>query len=178
MFRIAYSLSTLIVTLEDGSETIVQLKDNELDLTKVALARSLLGDVVPDMHAAKSSKVYFAYVASLIPGSVWGEKKLSLDEDVRVVTQVARLLARCSLNIKSNGIVDQYILPRLHKILEKEDIPDDAIRMRIKKLCGVTDQLKQLPLCLCHIDVNARNVSACLNCDVTLFILVLCARSS
>ncbi|KAK1226978.1 hypothetical protein PQX77_010046 [Marasmius sp. AFHP31] len=149
---------TVIVTLADNTEIIVQLKDNEIDLSKVVLARSLLGPVVPDIHAAKSTEAYFAYVAPLIPGQIWSDCDLSMNEDVSIVTQVARLLRKCSLGIDSSGTVDHYILPRLQKILEKEIFPNDDIRARIEKLCGLTDQLKKLPLTLCHIDVNARNI--------------------
>ncbi|KAK7051633.1 hypothetical protein VNI00_004612 [Paramarasmius palmivorus] len=149
---------TVVVTLADDTEVIVQLKDNEVDLTKVTLARTLLGDVVPDMHGGKCTKAYFAYLSELIPGRIWSEKELSLEEDVSVASQVARLLSKCSLGIDSSGIVDLYLLPRLRKILEKEDVSDDAIRTRIEKLCDQADQVKKLPLSLCHIDINARNI--------------------
>ncbi|THV06236.1 hypothetical protein K435DRAFT_789650 [Dendrothele bispora CBS 962.96] len=148
---------TIVVTLADNTEVIVQLKDNELDTTKIMLARSLLGDVVPDIHAAKPNKVYFAYVAPLIRGVLWDKGKWSLDQEISAVSQIARLLFKCSLGIDSAGIVDYYIFPRLRKILEKEEISDE-LRTRLEKLHGAIEQLKNLPLCLCHADINERNI--------------------
>ncbi|KAK7464731.1 hypothetical protein VKT23_005937 [Stygiomarasmius scandens] len=148
---------TIIVTLAENKEVIVQLKDNELDTTKIALARSLLGEVVPDVHAAKPSKVYFAYVAPFIQGVLWGKGDWSLHQEINAAAQIARLLSKCSLGIDSAGIVDYYVLPRLQKILEKEDISDE-LRVRLEKLCGLADQLKMLRLCLCHVDINVMNV--------------------
>ncbi|ESK89327.1 aminoglycoside phosphotransferase [Moniliophthora roreri MCA 2997] len=152
---------TLVVTLEDDTDVIVQLKDNEVDLTKVALARGLLGDIVPEMHRAKAKRVYFAYVAPIIRGTLWHlkteRKELSLEQEVRVASQIAHLISRCSLGIDSSGIVDSYVQPRLEKILEKEELTEDA-RLRIERLCGLTEHLKSLPLVLCHIDINSRNV--------------------
>lgn len=138
----------------------MQLKDNEIDLTKVALARSLLGRVVPAMYAGKTDKVHCAYVVALLQGKMWDGEELSLDQEVRVASQLARLLAACSLGISSARIVDNYVRPRLLKILEKEEIGESDIRERIERLSASTDQLKVLPLSLCHIDLNRRNVSS------------------
>lgn len=145
--------------LEDKSEVIVQLKDNEIDLTKVALARSLLGDIVPAMSAAKTDKVNFAYVSTLIPGEIWDNKRLSLEEEIDVASQLGRLISACRMGISSDGIVNYYVRPRLLKILEKESLPNPGIRERIERLSVSVDQLKALPLTLCHVDLNRRNVS-------------------
>jgi hypothetical protein len=51
-------------------------------------------------------------------------------------------------------------VPRLSKILEKEKVVDNAVRERVEALLGTIDQLKELPLALCHIDINGRNVSS------------------
>ena len=154
--------STAIVTLDDESQVIVQLKDNEIDLSRVALARGLLGDIVPSMHAAPTEKVFFAYVADYIQGICWADlKNPSLSENVSIASQIGSIIGSCSLetNAKSAGVVDYYIVPRLSKILEKGNITDIAIRERLERLKGMADQLKALPLALCHIDINARNVS-------------------
>ncbi|KAF9072202.1 hypothetical protein BDP27DRAFT_1382213 [Rhodocollybia butyracea] len=109
---------TFVAALADGSELIVQLKDNEIDLTKVSLALALLGAIVPSMHAAKCEKAHYAYVSSLIPGVIWSVKE---DADWNEVLDV------------------------------------DA-RSRIENLLTKVDELKALPLALCHIDINERNI--------------------
>lgn len=65
---------TAIVTLEDGTKAVVQLKDNEIDFTKVILANSLLGDVVPIVHPVPTEKAHFAYMSNFIPGTMWSDK--------------------------------------------------------------------------------------------------------
>jgi hypothetical protein len=50
-------------------------------------------------------------------------------------------------------------VPRLSKILEKEKGEGDAVREPLETLQGTVDQLKELRLAFCHVDINARNVS-------------------
>lgn len=151
--------------MEDHSNIIVQLKDNEIDLTKVALARALLGNIVPSTHAAKTKKAYFAYISTLIMGEIWAAKedsgKLNGGQAVHLASQMGHLIAKCSLGLNhvTSGIVECNIVPRLHKILEKEDSLSAEARSRIEILLKKTDELKALPLALCHIDLNERNVS-------------------
>jgi hypothetical protein len=139
----------------------VQLKDNEIDLTRVSTARAMLGSIVPSTHAVKAKNVFFAYISEYIQGTCWADvKNLSLSEDISIASQVGEIIGNCSLgfNKVTAGIVDSNIVPRLSKILEKEKIID-GVRERIEALLNAVDQLKELPLALFHIDINARNVS-------------------
>jgi len=152
---------TAIVTLSDKSQVIVQLKDNEIDVTRVSLARGLLGSIVPSTHAVKAKNVFFAYISEYIQGTCWADfKNLSLSEEISIASQVGSHIGDCSLGVSatSAGVVDYHIVPRLSKILEKGNIEDGAIRERLEALLGTIDQLKVLPLALCHIDINARNI--------------------
>ncbi|KAK7056455.1 hypothetical protein VNI00_003010 [Paramarasmius palmivorus] len=152
---------TFVVTLSDNTEAIVQLKDNEIDLTKVALARSILGEIVPTLYRAKSTGVYFAYVAPFIYGTLWHLKterrELLISQEAFVASQIAFLMRKCSLAINSSDVVDSYVVPRLQNIMGDEDLTED-VRDRIEGLCRQTEVLKDLPLALCHIDINSRNV--------------------
>ncbi|PBK63666.1 hypothetical protein ARMSODRAFT_894103 [Armillaria solidipes] len=155
-----FSLTT-VVTLENEDEVIVQLRDCEIDLSKVALARSLLGPVVPNIQSGKAPNVAFAYVANLIPGTLWDRVETSADEELSICAEIAQLLTRCSLGMRSTVVVDRYVVPRLQKILEMEDFSDaPEARLRLEGLLNPdrVAELKSLPLSLCHIDVNHRNI--------------------
>ncbi|KZS95645.1 hypothetical protein SISNIDRAFT_473631 [Sistotremastrum niveocremeum HHB9708] len=155
---------TFIVRLEDGSIVIVQLRDNEIDLSKVALARSMLGDVVPRMNAAPTEYALFAYVADFLPGTMWidleDERELDVQiaHDSMIATQVADLIVKCNLGIGSAGIVDTYITPRLAHILKKYNSLPPPLRTRMEGMLHNLDELKKLPLALSHIDVNKMNI--------------------
>jgi hypothetical protein len=51
-------------------------------------------------------------------------------------------------------------VPRISNVLEKEKVVDNAVWERLEALLGTIDLLKELPLALCHIDINTRNVSS------------------
>ena len=76
MFR-----KTTCVTLDDGTEVIVQFEDNEIDTTKMALARGLLGDIVPFTFSARTAKAYFAYVSDLIKGTMWSDLECTVEQN-------------------------------------------------------------------------------------------------
>lgn len=59
--------------------------------------------------------------------------------------------------IASPGIVNGSIIPCLKRIL-KGNISHNRLKEKIQALVGRCDVLKLLPLALCHIDLNARNV--------------------
>ncbi|PBK98489.1 hypothetical protein ARMGADRAFT_1044068 [Armillaria gallica] len=131
---------TLVVTLENEDGVIVQCRDCKIDLLKVALVRSLLGPVVPNIQSGKAPNVAFAYVANLIPGTLGQREALS------------------------TVVVDRYIVPRPQKILEMEDFsdtPEACLRFESSLNLDRVAELKSLPLALCHIDVNHRNVTIC-----------------
>ena len=150
---------TTRVILEDGSEVIVQFKDNEIDTTKMALARSFLGEVVPFTFAAKTTKAHFVYVSDLIKGSMWSDCECTIEQECHIASQIGDMLPRCIVNLDSAGVVDFFVIPRLKRIVLKENISHAALREKMEELLTQCDVLKVLPLALCHIDLNARNVS-------------------
>ncbi|EJD00083.1 uncharacterized protein FOMMEDRAFT_136201 [Fomitiporia mediterranea MF3/22] len=126
---------TTCVTLEDGSEAIVQFKDDEIDTTKVALARGLLGEIVPSTFAVRNSKAHFAYISKLVKGKIWPECECTIEQNCHVASQLGKVLPRCIVNTSSDSVVDFFVL-----------------------LLTECSQLKVLPLALCHIDLNAQNI--------------------
>lgn len=70
---------------------------------------------------------------------------------------------RCSLGIDSAGVVNHYVRPRLEDILGKELSLEQMPEVR-KCVAALLEpprikDLASLPLSLCHIDLNARNVN-------------------
>ncbi|KAI0069766.1 hypothetical protein K474DRAFT_992134 [Panus rudis PR-1116 ss-1] len=152
---------TVVVEMEDGSEWVVQLRDNEIDTTKVALAHAKLGAVVPLTYRTAPSKAYFAFIAPFVPGTVWINKdKLSTDVMVSIATQIGRLLALCALGESSVAMIDSYVVPRLQQILSRElgDQPHEPFQHKIKQLMAQAADTKILPLALIHEDVNSMNI--------------------
>jgi len=160
----AYSI-TFRAAFQNGEKAIIQLKDSPIDTTIVALARSLLGPIVPDVRSVPSKATRHAYAMNMLPGVYCesGVGAYSLNNDVAIARELGSILARCSLGIDSAGIVDYYIIPRLESIIAKELPPGNeqwitAIRTRIKELTNRAENLKRLPLALCHTDLNCANV--------------------
>lgn len=153
--------ATFIVNYADKTEAIVQLRDGRIDTALVALARGLLGDIVPDVRAVKATATLHAYGMPLIHGTRWSPLiKTSLEEDVAIARQFGSILAKCGLGIGCDTIVDSHIIPRLENVL-KDKIPStasDSLRFRVEALLHRAANLKQLPLVLCHVDPNPFNV--------------------
>ncbi len=64
--------------------------------------------------------------------------------------------------MSSTVVVDGYVVPRLQEIQEIKNFSDaPKARLRLEGLLNpdIVAELKSLPLALCHIDVNRRNVS-------------------
>ncbi|KAH7878939.1 uncharacterized protein C8R40DRAFT_689629 [Lentinula edodes] len=153
---------TVIIKLEDESEWVVQLRDNEIDTTKVALARSKLGDVVPFVHRASPLKAHFAFIAPFVHGKVWckKDKELSGAERVSIATQLGGMLARCAINEDSSAMIDSYVIPRLRYILDHSfvDGTHPQLRARIEDLANQAPSTHVLPLAVIHEDVNSMNI--------------------
>jgi hypothetical protein len=160
----AYSI-TFRAAFQNGEKAIIQLKDSPIDTSIVALARSLLGPIVPDVRSVRSKASRHVYAMNMLPGVYCesGVGAYSLNDDVAIARELGSILARCSLGIDSAGIVDYYIIPRLESIISKELPPGNgqwitAIRTRIEEFTGRAKNLKHLPLALCHTDLNWANV--------------------
>jgi hypothetical protein len=160
----AFSI-TFRATFENGDKVIIQLKDSSINTVDVAIARSLLGPIVPEVHSVCSKASRHAYAMNMLPGVYCesGVGAYSFNNDVAIARELGSILAHCSFGIDSSGVVDNYIIPRLESIVTRElptenDQSITAIRTRIKDLTSRTNNLKHLPLALCHTDLNCANV--------------------
>jgi len=149
---------TFLAVFEDKTEVIIQLRDNKIDTALVGFARGLLGDIVPAVQAVKSCGIPHAYAMPFIRGNRWSPLiETSVEEDVAIAREFGSILAKCMISMNSDAIVENYIIPRLEKILEN-DLPDPLLRIRILNLLDRAHHLKRLPLMVCHIDPNPFNV--------------------
>ncbi|KAJ3741925.1 hypothetical protein DFH05DRAFT_263245 [Lentinula detonsa] len=100
LFLLAF---TFIALLEDVCIIIVQLKHNEIHLTKVAFTRALPGNIVPSMHETKTERAYFTLNHTLTHSQeeMWAAK----DDSGQPTT---------------SGIVEYNIVHRLHKLWRRK----------------------------------------------------------
>ena len=153
--------------------SIIQLRDTPIDVTIVQLARKLLGPIVPNVVNVKATQTAYAYAQPRIQGERWDPLIfLPMEEDAAVASQLATILTRCSLPISSDTVVDNYVIPRLDRLIrlvETEDVlfkgVDKELRVKylecLKALRANAPGLKELDLILCHPDPNPFNVSPC-----------------
>jgi hypothetical protein len=121
---------TFIATFSDGTQCIIQLRDNSIDTALVHLARGILGTIVPDIRTVEATRSIHAYGMSLISGTRWSPLvEMSIEMDALVAKEMGIILARCSLSLKSDTLVDSLIV-RL-----------DCIIHRLKKFEAATSQL-------------------------------------
>ena len=164
---------TFTAKYADDTESIIQLKDTPIDVTIVQLARKLLGPIVPNIVNVTATQTAYAYGQPRIQGERWDPLIfLPMEEDAAVASQLATILTRCSLPISSDTVLDNYIIPRLDRLIrlvETEDAlykgVDRELRVKyleyLKALRVNAPGLKELDLILCHPDPNPFNVSPC-----------------
>ncbi len=173
-FQVVGSSISILVSLSDGTEVVVQLRDTEIDTSTVALANALLGDVVPLSHTAKTSAVQAAYISPSIGGKVWTENEVPLEGDVSIASQLASLLARLALPMESTSIIDRVVVPRLRRIVAKEHIPSDELKQRIDDMVHTTEHLRALPLAICPSDLDPSHVSNAFMVVLIIPLIPLC----
>ena len=163
-----YFSMTFIATFGDGTPCIIQLRDNPIDTSLVHLARGMLGNIVPDIQSVETTKSMHAYGMSLVPATRWSPLvDMSVEMDALVAKEMGTILARCSLGLKSDNLVDSLIvhldcINRRLKKAHRGDTPVGPMGALLTRIEGLRDRatnLKQLELCLCHTDPNPFNVS-------------------
>lgn len=167
---------TFTAKYADNTESIIQLRDTPIDATIVQLARKLLGPIVPNVVRVTATQTAYAYGQPRIRGERWDPLIfLPMEEDAAVASQLATILTRCSLPISSDIVVDNYVIPRLDRLIwlvETEDAlykgVDKELRVEylecLKALRAKAPGLRELHLILCHPDPNPFNVSPCNGC--------------
>ncbi|KAF2796871.1 hypothetical protein K505DRAFT_400234 [Melanomma pulvis-pyrius CBS 109.77] len=149
---------TMIVTLQNGEDVVIQFRPEPLDLESFQVARRALGAIVPDV------KVYWI---ECIPGKTWLEGARGRVSQTRVTTvrSLGRILSKGYVGDSSALVVDRNLRPHLELLLASEDPQIRLFHAVARDLLGKLDQLKNLPLFVAHFDLNSVNIIVNDNCE-------------
>lgn len=151
---------TVEVTLSDSSKLIVQFRDDDIDTSIVALARALVGSVVPTVNLVYTRLCRRAYVSQYADGTLWEDLGIcAVENDMRVASQIGTLIANFRLPMCSASVVDDFVIPRLQQIIRQSPFfGHDDLAEKVQDIAARAHHLKSLPLAVCHTDVNRENV--------------------
>ncbi|KZV67509.1 hypothetical protein PENSPDRAFT_49547 [Peniophora sp. CONT] len=151
---------TVEVTLGDSSKLIVQFRDDDIDTSIVALARALVGAIVPTVNLVYTRLCRRAYVSQYAEGTLWGDRGIcAVDDDKRVASEIGALVARLQLSMSSASVVEDFIIPRLQQIIRQTPFfGNQDLAEKVRDIAARAHRLKSLPLAVCHTDINRENI--------------------
>ena len=159
------SSCTVEVGMKDGSHFVVQLRSGPVDEKSALEAHEILGDLVPvpTRVIRGGSPVPYAYVMPRIPGETWATKDdrgWSRKCHIKVAGQIGDIIGKCCSQKSSteSNIVDEFIGRRLQLYLKWGEPAVEPYKKLIKTLLERLDDLRRLPLCLTHWDINMMNI--------------------
>jgi hypothetical protein len=172
---------TVIVTLKDGKNVVIQFRPEQLEIESFQVARRVLGPVVPEVRPIQDEELeregIWVYWLTCIPGSTWFEGARGRWSQTRVTTvrSLGRILSKgyvdvedsCDANNSSELVIERNLRPHLELILASEDPQIRQFHAVAKDLLGKLDQLKTLPLFIAHFDLNDVNIMVDENCEVS-----------
>lgn len=167
---------TLFVTLKDAREFAIQFRTEELDIDAFRIAKSALGDLVPDTGRLESEQLrsegIWAYSLTRMPGMIWqhGVTGKGADGRISVNKSLGRVFSKGYLAQNSSGFINHTVRPHLSAILAsglEEIIPYKEL---LQDFADRLEDLAQLPLWVAHYDLNDVNVLIDGSCNVTALI--------
>ncbi|KAL9024046.1 MAG: hypothetical protein Q9196_006800 [Gyalolechia fulgens] len=165
---------TVIVTLQNGEEVVIQFRPEPLDLEPFELARKVLGpavvpavEVVPDEELEQEG--IRVYCMTCIPGRTWNDGLRGRSAETRVTTvrSLGRLLSKGYVDESSELVVEGRLRPHLALLLSSDDPQIGRFHSTARDLLANLDQLKNLPLFISHFDLNDVNIMVDDNCEVS-----------
>ncbi|RDL40083.1 uncharacterized protein BP5553_00062 [Venustampulla echinocandica] len=164
---------TMIVTLQNGEEVVIQFRPEPLDMEPFKLAREAFGSFVPDIELLEDKELesdnIWVYWMTRIPGKPWFEARNRKGPKalVTINKSLGRILSKGHIKGSSDEVVDNKLRPRLELLLSSDDGQILPFKDMITDLLGKLDQLKTLPLFMSHFDLNELNVMLDENCEVS-----------
>jgi hypothetical protein len=157
---------TIFVRMKNKLEYVVQLRVEDGHESNAKQAHDILGDIVPVpiRVVLPDSPVPFAYIMPFVRGSTWHRAAWASSNfhghHVKVAERIGALIGTCcaSLVNASPSTIDTFIIPRLQTYLEWDDPSIVPHKTLIAKLLSRADELRKLPLCWTHFDLNMVNV--------------------
>ena len=154
---------TIEIGMKDGTHYVVQLRTEPIIEENAQQALEILGHLVPvpTRVLRDSSIVPYEYIMPRIPGVPWNEVSgWSPGFHIHVAAQLGSIIGRCCGEFPKNkyDAIDTFVIPRL-EFYSKWDEPLIApFRESIKSLLERVDDLRKLPLCWTHWDLNMMNI--------------------
>ena len=156
---------TVKVDMLNGDSIIVQLRSESVHEENARQAHAILGKLVPvPVRIIRQSPVPYIYIMPLVSGSTW----LSKDTDgwpvqchINLAGQIGHIIGRCCNDVyfkQRNDVIDSFIVPRLERYIEWDEPAIAPHKEFIKGLLKKVDNLRKLPLCVTHWDINMMNV--------------------
>ncbi|KAI4179335.1 MAG: hypothetical protein LQ346_007221 [Caloplaca aetnensis] len=166
---------TVIVTLQNGEEVVIQFRPEPLDPEPFALARRSLGDAVPEVHVVEDEDLarcqISVYCMTCVPGQTWLRGARGKTSETLGITlrSLARLLAKGAIipADSSKQVVESQLRPHLALILSSDDAHVRPFHHVAQDLLGKLDRLSLQPLFVSHFDLNDVNIMVDTDCQVT-----------
>ncbi|KAF2463818.1 uncharacterized protein BDR25DRAFT_307529 [Lindgomyces ingoldianus] len=164
---------TMIVTLQNGEDVVIQFRPEPLDLESFQVARRALGAIVPNIKVMEDEDLecegIWVYWMECIPGKTWLDGARGRVSQTRVTTvrSLGRILSKGYVGNTSALVVDRNLRPHLELLLASEDPQIRLFHAVARDLLGKLDQLKSLPLFVAHFDLNNVNIMVNDNCEVS-----------
>lgn len=154
---------TRIVTMVGGEKTVIQFRVEPLDTTCFERARSALGEVVPSIHHVEDEDLeslgITTYAMSYMPGDLWFRTPRSqVGRREAIAASLGGILGRGFAQSESSLVVEEYVLPSLHRIRDALENSANALIPHVERLILSAPRLKPLPLWISHFDLNEVNV--------------------
>ncbi|KAE9398207.1 hypothetical protein BT96DRAFT_920976 [Gymnopus androsaceus JB14] len=144
--------STFVANYADGAKAVIQIRDSRINTALVGLAHGKLGNVVPLVCAVTATKSLFAYGMPFIDGSRWEPLcETSLKDDISIAAHLGSLLSNLKLDLPSDEVL---VLSNGMPDLENAAL----LQSCIERLLSRAQNLKKLPLTLCHADLHSWNI--------------------
>ena len=156
---------TVVVKMKSKSQYVVQLCVETVHEENSQQAHDILGDIVPvpTRVILPESPVPYTYIMPFIEGSTWYRARWVAPQfeghHVKVAEQIGEIIGKCCAppNKGVPSSIDTFIIPRL-EMYEKWDEPTIGPFKPLSRNClDRVGELKKLPLCWTHYDINMMN---------------------
>jgi hypothetical protein len=156
---------TVQVDMTDGVSVIVHEEN-------ARQAHEILGKLVPvPIRLIRQSPVPYTYIMPVVSGSTWLAKDTDdwpVQYHIKLAGQIGNIIGRCCSNFsEQNDAIDSFIVPRLERYIEWDEPTIAPHKEFIKGLLMKVEDLRRLPLCLTHWDINLMNVMVTDEADIT-----------
>lgn len=155
---------TVQVSMKDEAHFIVQLRVDPVNEENAQQAHDILGDLVPvpTRVILQVDTVPYAYIMPRCPGSTWlteDEEGRGAEFHVKVAGQIGDMIGKCcDYNQSEHDAIDTFIVPRLTMYLAWDEPTIAPFKGLIRTLLERVHDLRKLPMCWTHWDINMMNI--------------------